>query len=129
MLERKKKKMKGHQKKKMKIHDPAASAVEISSASATKILAASTTEISRERDYNAANVFTFAHQSLDSAKFHRFSARLLKDKDPGAGMLQKEEEKKNGKRRKKKMKNENNEARNPLALQTTYAASNLESPA
>ena len=91
MLQNEEKKKERHQKKKENrdLDHLAVSAVEISAASATKIFAASTTEIPRERDNDAAPLLPPAHQSLDSAKFHQFSARLLKGKGPGAGVFQK----------------------------------------
>ena len=137
MLQNEEKKKERHQKKKKENHDLdhlAVSAVEISAASATKILAVSTTEIPRERDNDAAPLLPPAHQSLDSAKFHQFSALLLKDKDPGAGAVQKEEEEKKmrllkRKKKRRKKKSDNKAALSPLASQTTDAALNSESPA
>jgi hypothetical protein len=135
VLQNEEKKKERHQKKKENrdLDHLAVSAVEISAASATKILAVSTTEIPRERDNDAAPLLPPAHQSLDSAKFQQFSALLLKDKDPGAGAVQKEEEEKKmrllkkKKKKKKKKKSDNKAALSPLASQTTDVAQNSES--
>ena len=56
---------------------------------------------------------------------------MLKDKDPGAGAVQKEEEEKKmkllKKKKKKKQKSDNKAALSPLASQTTDVAQNSES--